>query len=306
VRPTAAARWVLAAGVVLVAAASPAAARDVPYLSGRVNDTANMIPPDVRQQLEGTLAAFEKETGAQVAVLTIDSLDGEVLEDYSLKVAQTWKLGRKGVDDGVLLLIAKNDRKMRIEVGYGLEAKLTDAQCRRILDDVIRPAFRDGAYGQGVSAGVAAITGTIQGKDAIPEAARSTTKKFSDNPIGVQVMGIGIFLLVIGLFSLLALVGKGGQGWVLYVFLMLFWTAFPVAFFGAGGLVAPLAWIVGFPIARHWLHGTRGGKGFLKAHPTLVAFGASGGRSGSGGRWSSGGFSGGGGSFGGGGASGGW
>ncbi len=298
--------WALAAATVLLVAAPPLAARDVPYLAGRVNDTAGMIPADVRQRLEATLAAFEKKTGAQIAVLTIDSLDGEVLEDYSLKVAQTWKLGHKGADDGVLLLVARDDRKMRIEVGYGLEPKLTDAQCRRILDNVIRPAFRDGAYGRGFEAGVAAIIGTIQGENAIPNAPPPTSTTFSSSPIGFRLMAIGIFVVVIGVFSVLALLSKGVQSWFLYVFLIPFWTAFPLVFLGIAGIAAAVAWAIGFPIARHWLHGTRAGKGFLAAHPGLVTFAASGGRSGSGGGWSSGGFSGGGGSFGGGGASGGW
>jgi uncharacterized protein len=282
------------------------AALDVPYLSGHVNDTAGMIPAAVRDRLEDKLAAFEKQTGAQVAVLTVPGLAGEVLEDYSLKVAETWKLGRKGVDDGVLVLIARDDRKMRIEVGYGLEGKLTDAQCRRILDNVIRPAFRNGEFGKGVEAGVDAVTGTIQGKDVIPTSPPSASKQFSAKPIGLQLMGIGIFVLVIGVFSLLALLSKGAQSWFLYVFLVPFWAVFPLAFFGSAGLVALLAWVVGFPIAKHWLHGTRAGKSFLKGHPGLVAFAASGGHSGSGSGWSSGGFSGGGGGFGGGGASGGW
>jgi uncharacterized protein len=296
----------IAVAAAVLATAPSLLAKDVPYLSGHVNDTAGMIPGAVRDRIEATLAAFEKQTGAQVAVLTVGSLDGEVLEDYSLKVAQTWKLGRKGVDDGVLLLIAKGDRKMRIEVGYGLEGKLTDAQSRRILDDVVRPPFRNGDFGRGVEAGVEAITGTIQGKDVIPAQAPSRAKQFSSNPIGIQLMAVGIFVLVIGVFSLLALLSKGAQSWFLYVFLMPFWAAFPLVFFGAAGLLAILAWVIGFPIAKYWLRKTPGGKSFLATHPGLVAFAASGGHSGSGHGWSSGGFSGGGGSFGGGGASGGW
>jgi uncharacterized protein len=286
--------------------ASSLLARDVPYLSGHVNDTAGMIPAEVRERLEGELAAFEKQNGAQIAVLTIDSLDGEVLDDYSLKVAQTWKLGRKGVDDGVLLLIAKDDRKMRIEVGYGLEAKLTDAQCRRILDDVVRPAFRSGDFGAGVEAGVGAITGTIQGKDVINARAASRDARISNAPLGARVIGSLVFTIVIGVFSILALMSKGCQSWFLYVFLMPFYAVFPVALWGPLGAVLIPAWVIGLPVAKYWLRKTPGGTSFLKAHPGLVAFAASGGHSGKGGGWSSGGFSGGGGSFGGGGASGGW
>jgi uncharacterized protein len=300
-------RWVwIVVAAALLATAPSLLARDVPYLSGRVNDTAGVIPAEIRDRLESKLAAFEKQTGAQVAVLTIDTLGGEVLEDYSLKVAQTWKLGRKGVDDGVLLLIAKGDRKMRIEVGYGLESKLTDAQCRRILDDVVRPEFRNGDFGSGVEAGVDAIIGTIQGKDVIPTRAPAGGKRASEVPLGAKVIGSVVFTIVIGVFSILALMSKGCQSWFLYVFLMPFYAAFPLALWGAlGGLLIP-TWVIGFPVAKYWLRKTPGGKSFLKAHPGLVAFAASGGRSGSGHSWSSGGFSGGGGSFGGGGASGGW
>jgi len=297
-------RIVVAATV--LAAVPSLFARDVPYLSGRVNDTAGMIPAETRDRLEGKLGAFEKQTGAQVAVLTIDTLGGEVLEDYSLKVAQTWKLGRKGVDDGVLLLVAKGDRKMRIEVGYGLESKLTDAQCRRILDNVVRPEFRNGDFGRGVETGVDAIIGTIQGKDVIPTHAPAGGMRASEVPLGAKVIGSVVFTIVIGVFSILALMSKGCQSWFLYVFLMPFYAAFPLALWGAlGGLLIP-TWVIGFPIAKYWLRKTPGGKSFLKAHPGLVAFATSGGRSGSGHSWSSGGFSGGGGSFGGGGASGGW
>lgn len=296
----------IAVAATVLAAAPSLLARDVPYLSGHINDTAGMITAEVRDRLEHKLTAFEKQTGAQVAVLTVDSLDGEVLEDYSLRVAQTWKLGRKGVDDGVLLLIAKGDRKMRIEIGYGLESKLTDAQCRRILDDVVRPAFRNGDFGGGVEDGVDAITGTIQGKDVFPSRAPSGGRRASEVPLGARVFGSVIFTIVIGVFSILALMSKGCQSWFLYVFLMPFYAAFPLALWGAFGALLIPAWVIGFPIAKYWLRKTPGGKSFLATHPGLVAFAASGRHSGSGHGWSSGGFSGGGGSFGGGGASGGW
>src|SRR3954468_10377311 len=140
----------LVALVVLFLFALPLAARDVPFLSGRVDDTAGMLSADSRQRIEAKLAALEKETGAQVAVLTIDSLNGDPLEDYSHRVAQTWKLGQQGKDNGVLLFIVKNDRKMRIEVGYGLEGQLTDLQTHVIQDETIRPAFQRGDYDGGI------------------------------------------------------------------------------------------------------------------------------------------------------------
>ncbi len=290
----------------LLAAAPLAAAVEVPYLSGHVNDTAAMIPAGARERIEGKLAAFEKATGAQIAVLTVPTLNGEPIEDYSLKVAQAWKLGRKGVDDGVLFLVARDDRRMRIEVGYGLEAKLTDAQSRRILDDVVRPAFRNGDFGGGIDAGVDAITGTIEGKAIIPASSPLPPRRIADVPLPVRLFGTLIFVIVIGVFSAVALFGKGCMSWFLYVFLMPFYAAFPAALWGAPGALAIPLWLLGFPVAKLVLGKTGAGRSFMTAHPGLVAFAASSGHSGSGGGWSGGGFSGGGGSFGGGGSSGSW
>ena len=287
--------------------AGSAAARDVPFLTGRVNDTAGMLPTEVRDHLEGKLGELEKTTGAQVAVLTIPSLDGEPLEEYSLKVAQTWKLGRKGVDDGALLLVARDDRKMRIEVGYGLEAKLTDIACKRILDDVVRPAFRDGDFGRGVESGVDAMIGTIQGKDVLPPPGAAAERPAAVPTLAARLAGTLLFALVIGVFSFVALFGKGCMSWFLYAFLIPFYAAFPTALWGTPGAVMIPIWILGFPIAKLIFAKTPMGKSFLKGHPGLTAFAASSGHSGSGGGWSSGGgFSGGGGSFGGGGSSSSW
>ena len=289
---------------VLALAPGLAIAREVPYLSGRVNDTAGIIPADARDRIEGKLKQLEQATGAQVAVLTIDTLGGEALEDYSLKVAQTWKLGRKGVDDGVLLLVARDDHKMRLEVGYGLEGRLPDAICRRILDNVLRPRFRAGDFSGGIEAGVDAIIGTLQGKDVVPASAPSTPTHV--DPIFALIFG-GFFLIVMTPFALIALFGKGGMSWFLYVFLMPFWAAFPTAILGPRALLIVAGWVVGFPVFKYWLGSTTGGKAFSKGHPGWATFAASSSHSSSGGGWSSGGgFSGGGGSFGGGGASSGW
>ena len=135
------ARVALASAAALLGAAlaAPLPALEVPFLSGRVVDLAGMLTESEKQSVEQKLAAFEKKTGAQVAVLTLPSLEGEPLEDYSIRVVETWKLGRTGHDDGVLLLIARDDRKMRIEVGRGLEDRLTDLVAGRILDHLLRP-----------------------------------------------------------------------------------------------------------------------------------------------------------------------
>ncbi len=294
------------AALVAVAAllAGTATAREVPFLSGRVNDTAGIIPADARERIEGKLKQLEQATGTQVAVLTIDTLGGEALEDYSLKVAQTWKLGHKGVDDGALLLVARDDHKMRLEVGYGLEGRLPDALCRRILDNVLRPRFRAGDFAGGIEAGVDAIVGTLQGKDVVPASAPS-----AGPPVDLTfalVFG-GFFLVVMTPFSVIALFAKGSMSWFLYLFLIPFWAAFPTAVLGPRSLVIVGAWIAGFPVFKYWLRSTHAGKTFLKAHPGWASFATASSHSSSGGGWSSGGgFSGGGGSFGGGGASSSW
>lgn len=297
--------------------APPAAARStapgdkaVPFLTGRVNDTAGMLSSAARAKLEQELAAFEKRTGHQVAILTIDSLDGEPLEDYSMRVVETWKLGRKGKDDGVLFLIAKNDHKMRIEVGYGLEPQLTDAQAGRILDRIVRPRFQAGNFDAGVEDGVNAILASIEGKAvAMPPKAGS-----SGSPVGTA-FGVLIFLVIIGTFGLTALFSRGCSAWFLYLFLTPFLFSFPASFSGrtpVGGITVGL-WLVAFPLFRLWLAKSKLGKKLQKASPYWTSKkgghwggGFFGGGGFSGGGFSGGGFSGGGGSFGGGGASGGW
>src|SRR5947209_9913159 len=140
-----------------------ATAKDIPPLTGRIVDQANLLTPDQRQRLESKLAQFEQQTGDQVAVLTVDSLDGEAIEDYANKVGRAWALGQKGKDNGVLLLVSKGDRKMRVEVGYGLEPVLTDLQTKVIQDQLIIPYFKIGDIGGCIYAGDNAIMSMING-----------------------------------------------------------------------------------------------------------------------------------------------
>jgi len=275
----------------------PAAAKDVPYLAGRVNDSANLIPQDQRQRIEAKLAQFEKQTGDQVAVLTVDSLDGEAIEDYANKVARTWALGQKGKDNGVLLLVSKQDRKMRIEVGYGLEPVLTDLQTKIIQDEVIIPHFKQGDFGGGIEAGVDAILSTIQGKAVEPAPVQE--------PSGGRGSGSWPGYLIFALFALgpFLLNAIRSGSWIVYIVLL------PILFFLGSfinvvvGLIAAGVWLVLFPILRL----------ILPKSPTSGRFGGPGGWwigpgwGGGGGRGGGfGGFSGGGGSFGGGGSSSSW
>lgn len=296
---------VLAVLCVLVPWAS--AAKDVPYLAGRVNDSANLIPPDQRQRIEAKLAQFEQQTGNQVAVLTIDSLDGEDLESYSHKVASTWALGQKGKDNGVLLLVSKGDRKMRMEVGYGLEPVLTDLQTSIIQNEVIIPHFKQGDFGGGIEAGVDAILSTIQGKEVQPAPVAEPSAGERGGGGGDWIGFLLFALFAVGPFLLNAI--RSGS-WIVYLVLA------PVIFFlgliasPIVGLIALGVWLVLFPILRMILprrptSGRFRGPGGWWIGPGWGGGGWGGGRGG-GGWGGGGGFSGGGGSFGGGGSSSSW
>ncbi len=297
-------RWPVWLTTAALLAAPSLAALEVPYLTGRVNDYAGLLSAEQRENLEVFLAELERATSAQVAVLTIPSLEGEVLEDYSLRVAQTWQLGQRDRNNGVLFLVATGDRRMRLEVGYGLEGTLPDATCRRILDGIVRPRFRAGDFPGGIEAGVKAVAGVIRGEEgALAKAEASELGQ----PAGVvaRLIMFLVFLLVVGSFSLWALFTKGFAGWFQYLFLIPFWAVFPtLTLTPYAGVPLLLLWIVGFPILRIWLGSTPAGKAFLKANPRLASFAQAAQRMAS--SRGSGGFSGGGGSFGGGGASSRW
>jgi uncharacterized protein len=142
---------------------SLAHALDVPPLTGRVVDLAHVLPASAVESVSARLASHEAATGNQAAVLIVPSLEGDALEEFSHRVATTWKLGQKGTDNGVLLVVAIQERKVRIEVGYGLEGALTDARSARIIRNDIVPRFRAGDFAGGVAAGIDAIVRTIEG-----------------------------------------------------------------------------------------------------------------------------------------------
>ncbi|WP_316896400.1 TPM domain-containing protein [Pseudodesulfovibrio indicus] len=146
-----------------------ASALDVPPYTTRVNDLAKMMSPVTRQDIEARLADLEATDSTQVAVLTVPSLEGDSIEDFSIRVAEAWKVGRKDFDNGVILLVSKQDRKIRIEVGYGLEGRLTDVLSGRIIDNVITPQFKAGDFDRGFSDGVAAICGAVRGEYTAPQ-----------------------------------------------------------------------------------------------------------------------------------------
>jgi uncharacterized protein len=303
-------RRALAGPLLGLALATAAPALEVPFLAGRVNDRAELLKADTVARVEEKLAAFERETGAQVAVLTIPSLEDEILEEYSLRVAETWALGRAGTDDGVLFLISRDDRKMRIEVGYGLEGRLTDLTAGRILDEIVAPRFKRGDFDVGVEVGIDAILDAARGNE-LPALERGARPRAVRPDLVARLIGLGIFTVNVGVFSLIALFSSGFSSWFLYAFLMPFYLAFPSALIApAAGPVLLGLWVVGFPLLKWFLRRSAIGKRWLEARPKLKkalnnpsTWSWSSGR---GGGFSSGGFSGGGGSFGGGGSSGGW
>lgn len=140
----------------------------VPALKSRITDLTATLTPHEVNQLDQKLAAFEKNKGSQIAILIVPTTQPESIEQYSMRVAETWKLGRKGIDDGVLLLIAKNDRSLRLEVGYGLEGALPDAIAKRIIAEIITPHFKQGHFAEGITAGTDAILAVIKGEPLPP------------------------------------------------------------------------------------------------------------------------------------------
>jgi len=298
--------------------ACAARAIEVPFLSGRVTDNAEILSAAAKARITASLKVHEEATTNQLAVLTVPSLEGSTVEDFATKVFETWKLGQKGKDNGVLLLIAPKDRRLRIEVGYGLEGSLTDVAASRIIRNVITPRFKANDFDGGIEQGIEAIIGELTGKPVAAASAAADTgsaKQESsffqapDMPWTERIL-IGAFIFgVIGLFTVLGVLTPG-MGWFLYFFLIPFWAAFPVVVVGGkGALVLLVTYLVAFPVAKLIV---RRQPWYEKAARDLRSKGSAniggftlssgGGSSGSG----SGGFSGGGGSSGGGGASGSW
>ncbi|MGD8990943.1 MAG: TPM domain-containing protein [Desulfobacterales bacterium] len=270
-------------------------ALEVPPLTGRVNDTAAMLSAATRQQLEDVLARLEQTDSTQIVVLIIPSLGGEVLEEFSIKVVDQWKIGQKDLDNGALLIIAKNDRKIRIEVGYGLEGSLTDLMAGRIIRNVIVPHFKAGNFDQGVIDGVQAIIEVVRGEyKAAKERPGGRGRQPKDS-----TSGLGGLLAFVFFISMLGRLRR------------------PLGIV-AGGILAPIAASLFFKLSSVWLLlsipiGLLAGLilSFLGS-PLVFGHGhhrhrhTGGWWSGGGGGFSTGGFGGGGGGFGGGGASGGW
>ena len=283
-------RLVLA--VLLGAALAAIAQVAVPPVA-RVTDQTGTLRAEQKAALEQMLQAFEARKGSQIAVLMVPTTGGEAIEQYALRVAEQWKLGRKGVDDGALLAIAKDDRALRIEVGYGLEGALNDATAKRIIAEVITPRFREGDFFGGISAGVDRMIKVIDG-EPLPAPAKSAPQVDGDVfqflPIVLVVAMVlgGLLRAILG--RALGAVATGGAvgflAWILAGTLFVGLLAGVLAFFFTlvGGFRGALSG-GGFGHRGGWGGGGWGGGGI---------------------RTGGGGFGGGGGGFGGGGASGRW
>lgn len=258
----------------------------IPALTARVTDLTSTLTGDQLETLEKKLAAFEARKGSQLSILVVPSTQPETIEQYSLRVVEQWKLGRKRVDDGALLIVAKDDRTLRIEVGYGLEGILTDATSKRIISEIIVPRFTQGDFYGGLTAGIDGMVKVIDGEPLPPPATAvtgegGTVSQYMPIVLVLTLLLAGILRSALGRF-----VGAIATGTAVGAMIWLLSGTLLVAI--AAGMIALAFTLLGGGMGAH-IRGWHSG----------------GGRSGRSGR-SGGGFGGGGGGFGGGGASGKW
>lgn len=283
--------WSLWTGLTLAQDLQP-----IPELNARVTDLTGTLSADAQARLESRLAGFEAEHGSQIAVLIVSSTRPEAIEPYAMRVVDQWQLGRAGVDDGVLLLVAKADRELRIEVGRGLEGAIPDATAKRVITEMITPRFQQGRFEEGIETGVSALMGLIKG-EALPAPVRRPDRG-GDADVGSLLTSTLFLALFMGpilqsVFGRLGATGVAALGGAGYWFVST--SALTMA--GAGALVAGLGVLI--------LGGRGGGGPWITGGGHGGGFGSRGGGW-SGGGFSGGGFSGGGGGFSGGGASGRW
>lgn len=194
--------FILIVILLFLSAGTSAYGLDVPRLEGRINDKAGVLSTSAKAELDNYLAAVEKATGAQIALLTVPSLEGDSLESYSLRVTENWELGSAEKDNGALLLVAMEERKIRIEVGYGLEPVLTDAMSGYIIREVIVPDFKSGNFDRGIAAGLQAMGGVVTGDTPI------SVEQIQESQREEESGGVSIFFIV---FILLFVFGRFGR-----------------------------------------------------------------------------------------------
>ncbi len=260
--------------------ALPLSALEIPKLSARVNDYAGMLSPESKSRLENKLASFERDQSTQIIVLTIPSLQGDDIDQFAIKVAESWKIGQKGKDNGVILILAKAERKVRIEVGRGLQGVLPDITAGQIIRNTMRPYLKEGNFDQGISVGIDAILAATKGEfKAVPGEAKKQPQSKSPSLITLLLILI-VGMLVVGTFSRQLGAAAGAIGLPTAA-----WLAIP----GLGFLAIAILAVVGLGI------------GLLFNAIASRFFGGGGGGGGGGfygGGWGGGGFFGGGGSSG--------
>lgn len=170
---------------------------EVPKLQGRVNDYAGMLSSQEKQELEQTLKNIENNTSAQLVLLTLPSLEDENLEEYTMRVAEEWKIGKDKKDNGVILFIALKERRIRIEVGYGLEPVLPDARSGTIIRNIITPAFKQGQFYQGFSDAFLAMNSFITGSDSIDQFEQSYAEEADDTFVEIIMIMIIVFVFIL-------------------------------------------------------------------------------------------------------------
>jgi uncharacterized protein len=265
----------------------PLKALDLPALKGYVNDYADIISPSAQDKLETRLRSIEASDSTQIVIVTVNSLEGVPIEDFGIKLAEKWKIGQVKRDNGVLFIVSKTDKRMRIEVGRGLEGVLTDLRAGRIIDNVVRPRFQSGDFDGGFIDGAEAIISACRGEFKNDKPKSASKGSGIGTPIILIMIGIYIAIVVISNISKVLAAGVGAVALPLLVSFGLF----PLGLIGII-VAAVIGLILGFIIPQIPIGGggTSSGGGFWSGS-------SSSGDSG---------FSGGGGSFGGGGSSGGW
>jgi len=254
----------------------------VPALTQRVTDLAGTLDSQQQAALESRLAQFEQQGGSQIAILIVPTTQPEAIDQYSIRVVDQWKLGREGVDDGILILVARNDRQMRIEVGYGLEGAIPDAIANRIIDEIMAPHFRQGDFYSGLAATVDQLARLIEG-ESLPEPQMRSEGAWEGALPLILFGGLAVGAILRAIFG--NFLGGALNGGLIGAAVWLL---------GGGLLVALVLAVIAFVITLS------GGLGLMQG----MGRGGFGGLGGGG--FGSGGFSGGGGGFGGGGASGSW
>lgn len=281
-------RWLAAVALASLVLLAPVQAEvAIPVLKSRVTDLTGTLTAEQKTSLEQRLAAFESAKGSQMAVLMLPTTKPEEIEQFSIRLAEAWKIGRKGTDDGLILVVAKDDRRLRVEVGYGLEGAIPDATAKRVISETITPKFKAGEFYGGISAGVDQLIKLAEGEKLPPPSATPASQSSSSSKDPFEYLVPSFFVLLIGGAAVRAMFGRV-PGAVISAVIMgvVAWFLFSV---GIAAIVAIIAFIMTLLNTGNWTSGSGGSGGFSSGS-------SSGGSS----------WGGGGGSFGGGGSSGSW